>query len=295
MLPSFVPNRLAFVAAVSLAIAAGCAAKNSGSTSGDDTAGPGDDAAQTESNTESFGSLFVSDQGGGAIGIASFDEGGSLRAENVDILSGDGGVASGSFPNLQPPGCVTVTANPATKTNTYVFADCTGPWGLVHLNGTVTVTYASSAPNQLTLSFSAQGFKINGATITQWTATADITANGTMRTMKWDGSFTGTTANGRDFERQNHKQLAWSVGSGCLGISGYSEGTVTGHRLKTTITDYNRCRGECPEAMSDIDVLNEDNGKEVNVLYNGGRSATVTLKGSNGGSTTINLVLACQG
>jgi hypothetical protein len=193
---------------------------------------------------------------------------------------------------LIPAGCVTETTG--TGTVTYVYAGCTGPWGLVHLNGTVTVTYSSTGPDDLTLKFSSTNFEINGATLTSWNAEADITANGNNRTMVWTASLAGTTKSGRDFSRTNDKTITWNVGGAttCIGINGTSQGTVTGHDLKTTVVSYQRCAGACPQAGSEITIQNEDNGKEVDVKYDGGDVATVTL---TEGATheSIDLILAC--
>jgi hypothetical protein len=285
-------HRIALATIVSLVAVAACTLKTSSSS--DDTAAPGDDVSQTESNTESFGSMFV---GGDSSGLAvqSF-AGGDLRAAGgVQILGVDGGVAAGGGVGslLQPAGCLTETEDPANRTNTYVFADCTGPFGLVHLTGTVVVAYAVTSPTTLTLSYSAQDFQINRATITQWTASATITANGNDRDMVWSAMLTGTTGSGRDFSRTNNKDIKWTVGVPCVAISGTSEGSVTGHNLKTTVTSYDRCAFACPEANSDIDILNEDTGENVDIHFDGGAKATITVSGAKSDNGTIDIPLAC--
>src|SRR4051812_35880769 len=63
---------------------------------------------------------------------------------------------------FQPAGCITTTF--AANVATHVFKDCTGPYGLVNFNGTVTTTYVR-AEGSLTITFEAHGFKANGAQI----------------------------------------------------------------------------------------------------------------------------------
>ncbi len=264
-------------------LVAACASKNTASSSStDDTAAPGEDVSQTESDTEALATLHVGESGS-TLAPTSFSGGGDIQVQ--------GGLGAG-LSSLQPAGCVTETATPGKVT--YVYASCTGPWGLVHLTGTVDVTYSSTGPDQLTLKFSASNFQINGATLTTWTAEADITATGNQRTMVWNASLAGTTKSGRDFTRTNDKTISWNVGGAttCVAINGTAEGTITGHHLKTTVDSYQRCTAACPQAGSEITILNEDNGKQVDVKYDGGDLATVTLS-QNGKSASINLLLAC--
>jgi hypothetical protein len=259
---------VALVASASMA----CASRNSSSTLAQDGSG-GEEAQQVEADSESFGTSFVGGSGG-SLSVASFDEGGSLHLESGGTTTSNPGFF------FQPAGCLTVTKDPASSTNTYTFADCTGPLGLVHLNGTVTVKYTLAA-NQLTLQFSASNFEINRATISSWQANAVITANGAAREMTWSAQLSGTTGGGRQFSRTNNKDIKWTVGEACIAISGQSQGNISGHDLQTTITDYQRCADSCPEAGSEITIKNLDNGDSIDIKYSGGPEATLTLNGKS--------------
>jgi hypothetical protein len=256
----------------------GCVAK-AGTV--DETAAYGDDMAQTEGDTEALASLHVGSSTGGALSPSSL-EGGSLHLQS--------GPSGALISLLSPAGCVTET--PGLGKVTYVYSDCTGPYGLIHLTGTVDVTYSSTGADNLTLEFSATNFQINKATLSTWTATAVVTASGTARSATWNASLAGTTGAGRSFSRTNQKDISWTVGGTCLSVSGTSQGTVSGLDLKTTITSYSRCEGACPASGSDISIEDVSNGDEVEIKYNGGASATVTLT-ANGKADAINLVLAC--
>jgi hypothetical protein len=263
---SYVPA----VLALSCVVGAGPACTVKTSTLGTDSSGA-EDVSETESNVEVLGSSFVGSDGQ-SLATASFAGKG-----NVEILANGGGTLASSF---LPAGCLTVSTDTTAMQSTYTFAGCTGPLGLVHLQGTITVTW-QVAPSMLTLDLSAQNFAINGATITSWQATAVVTATGAARAMTWNAQLAGTTASGRAFSRTNQKNLSWTVGQACLAVSGQSSGTITGAHLQTTITNYQRCQGACPQAGSEINVTNQDNGSSIDIVYEGGREADLTINGKS--------------
>jgi hypothetical protein len=272
----------------------------SGSTTAADTSGA-EDVTETESNVEALGVSFVGSDGQ-SVAMASV----------AATAPGDPGFF------LQPTGCVQVTADALTHQATYVFSDCTGPLGLVHLDGTITVGWTLQvSPVTLTLNYATQNFKINGATITSWQATAVITeplttvvdaglaaldgaaavldagvatsvdAGVSAREMTWNATLSGTTASGRPFVRKTTKGLKWTVGQACLSVSGTSDGTISGANIQTTITNFDRCASACPQAGSEISVTNVDNGDSIDIQYDGGPAALLTI---NGKSTTIALL-----
>ena len=240
------------------------------------------DAEDTEMNLESMGQSFVGSNGS-ALSVQSAQ---SLGGASLS-LEGNWTNPAGGF--YHPAGCLDASSDDATKTVTYTFNDCTGPLGLVHLTGTVKLVWSSSGPTNLQLVFSAQGFKINKATITDWNATAVITANGNDRDMTWTASLNGVTGGGRQFDRTNNKDIKWTDGTPCIAVSGSSDGTLTGLHLVTTITDYQRCVDSCPAAGSEINVRDVDNGKSIDIKYLGGPKAQFT---SGDGAVTV-LPLLC--
>jgi hypothetical protein len=273
--------------ALSLVATLGCSSKSSDDGATDDgSAAAGSDAAQVESDSESFGSMFASSGSDGSLTTSSFS-GGTLSTQGLP-----GAVAN--FPNLYPAGCAVETQDVASKTNTYTFTNCTGPWGFSKVDGVVTVVWSSTGADNLTLNFSASNFALNRATISTWKATAVITATGNDRDMQWNGSFSGTTGAGREFNRVNVKDVKWTVGQQCIDISGQSTGDVTGKDLTTKIITYNRCAAECPEANSEINIQNTDTGNDIDIKFLGGASADVTLT-ANGKSESIDVLAPCGG
>jgi hypothetical protein len=244
-----------------------CAAR-SGSVASD-TSGA-EDVAGTESDVEALGTSFVGSDGA-SVATQALPGGGGLTVQ---------GLATGGNPGFwfEPAGCLQVTTDAATQSATYVFDGCTGPLGLVELNGTVNVSWQSAA-GQLTVDFSATGFHVNRATIDSWQATAVVTASGPQRTMTWNAQLSGTTRRGRAFDRTNQKTVVWTVGVPCLDVSGESTGDILGAHLQTTIATWRRCADACPEAGSEIDVKNLDKGNAIEIQYQGGPSAELTIDG----------------
>jgi hypothetical protein len=247
-----------------------------------DTSGA-EDVAGTESDVESLGTSLVSSDGQSVATASSNGGSGVKPLDNTTTASND----VGSW--FQPAGCIQATVDTTAKTATYVFSACTGPLGLVELDGTVDVTWTAS-PGQLTLNYAAHGFKIDRATIQTWQASAVITASGSARHVTWNGQLSGTTARGRSFTRTNSKTLDWTVGQPCITVSGQSDGTILGVELKTTIDSFSRCAAECPQSGSEISVENVKNGSTVDIKYSGGPEAVLTVNGHE-----TNIGLACGG
>jgi hypothetical protein len=256
--------------------------RSSSTSLGSDTSGA-EDVAGTESDVESLGTSLV-DSSGQSVATASTSSAGALRPLDNTTTSSNG---VGSW--FEPAGCLQATIDSTTSTATYVFHACTGPLGLVELDGTVDVTWTAAA-GSLTLNYSAQGFRINRATIDSWKAMALVTASGSARHMVWSAQLSGTTGRGRAFTRTNDKTLDWTVGQPCITVSGQSDGTILGVELKTTIDSFSRCAAECPQAGSEITVENVRSGDTVDIRYSGGPDAVLTVSGR-----ATDIGLACGG
>src|SRR5262249_29562189 len=112
---------------------------------------------QTGSATEALDSAEVV-QSEGAVFVAGTD---SLTVQ----MSGEQAAVSAAASAKtfwQPSGCVTASASGTTVT--YTLNDCTGPFGLVHVSGTVVVTY-SLALDGIHAHATANDLMVNGASI----------------------------------------------------------------------------------------------------------------------------------
>lgn len=278
--------RIAVTVLAGLLVLASAACKKNDSTKTDGTDEPqtlaedGTDSAAAETDTEIVTSSLVSTATGGSLALASTGE---LDGEDLATA----GVGDGAKAIYFPRNCLTVTSDEAAKTVSYDFADCSGPNGIFKIKGVITATYETS-PGKLVLHIVGSDLRVNRAAV-DWSATAEITAEGAARSMHWKGSLSGTTARGKTFSRTNEKTVTWRFGERCFGVSGVSEGKVRDRYLRTEITDFRRCQGACPEAGGRITISNESKLK-VDIQFDGSNRATVT---SPKGTTTF--ALACTG
>jgi hypothetical protein len=239
-------------------------------TSDTESQGLADDGTDTvgaEGDAQSLTGTLIASSGSG-VGLASQPVAGDVTTQNI--------VGGGARLFFLPAGCLTVT-NPSASSVQYTFNECTGPRGLAHITGVLDVEYTTTATS-LTLNMTSTGLKMNRATI-DWTATAVITASGAMRTMDWNGHFTGTTGGGRAIERDNTKVVTWTVGDSCFEINGKSTGNVTGKDLTTELINYKRCRAACPEAGSEIKITRDSTGRSVDLTYGTGTATFTDAKG----------------
>lgn len=257
--------------ALAAVLAIGCRKAKPTDEDADDSAilaEDGTDTSAAETDVEiTTSSLLSATASGGALTLASANElvGGNLRPADI----GDGAKAI-----FFPRGCLEVAHDPSTQTVTYRFGACMGPNGLRRVRGEIKATYRST-PDTLVLHLTGTELSVNDASV-DWSATAEITASGAAREMRWKGQFSGTTARGRAFTRTNEKVVTWRFGEPCFGVSGVSEGDVRGRNLRTEITDFRRCRNACPEAGGKISITNVRTGKRVEISYDGTNRATYT-------------------
>jgi hypothetical protein len=240
----------------------------------------GSDSAAAETDAELVTSSLVAGTAvEGRLGLASTD----LAPSDV----GTRDIGDGAKALFFPRGCLSASNDPATSTVTYVFAGCAGPNGLLRIVGQIKARYRTE-PNKLFLDLTGEALRVNGASI-DWHATAEITADGGAREMKWHGQLTGSTPRGRTFSRTNDKVVAWRFGDRCYAVSGVSNGDVRGKQIKTEVIGFRRCGRACPEAGGKVVITDVTKDKRIEIAFNGSKSATYT--GPKGDTTPI--TLAC--
>ncbi len=235
----------------------------------------------------------VTDVESNALSVASSISGGTADdSSGLTIMSqtlGGGGKSAQALGDAakafyQPAGCLVVTDDTATSTATYAFTNCTGPYGLVNVDGTLTVGYDAPSATELKLSFTIDApFTLTGAggksaTITDWQATADITASGTdltTRTLQWNGRLQGTTRRGTAFDHSSTWMVSWTVGGDCVSESGSSSGSAGDLSVSTTVTSFQACAGSCPASGSEIKITDTTDNASYDLTY-GTDTATYT-------------------
>ncbi|MBX3230560.1 MAG: hypothetical protein KIT84_02465 [Labilithrix sp.] len=148
---------------------------------------------------------------------------------------------------FEPAGCLVSTRS--GNAITHVFTGCTGPFGLAKLDGTVTSTYVRAA-GKLTITHEAASFTVNGASVSG-TRIIEYTRAGSVITKKRTGSWTGTTAKGKDIAHAANFVTSYDASSKCITRDGSAETSIGGRSFERTLDGYRRCgigRGGCPEA-----------------------------------------------
>jgi hypothetical protein len=212
----------------------------------------------------------------------------------ADPAAGDDEVATKMKTNpgkfFRPAGCITSTL--ANHVITHVFKDCTGPYGLVKFNGTVTTTFVREA-GKLTITHEASGFGINGATISGKRVVV-YTRNGTVITKTRNGSWSGTTGKGNAFSHEASFVATYDTATKCVTRDGTAKTAVGGRSFERSIEDYKRCGvGSlgCPEdGKIVLTASKQQNSVSVTIEFLGGRKYTVTRP--NG--TTVTRSLVCR-
>lgn len=194
--------------------------------------------------------------------------------------------ASLRFKAKYSSGCVTATRD--LNVVTYVMVNCTGPYGLVTVSGTLVVTYTRQADGSIKADAAGTGLKVNGATLTV-AATAIYTRDAAgleKAVVATHGTSTGPQ--GHTADRTGNYTITRDLAAACVSLDGSWSTQWDGSRATTSteVTGLKKCAGECPAAGGVI--------KHTGVF---GRTLTITLDGtsvasyatSGGKSGTVNL------
>jgi hypothetical protein len=270
----------AFAAAIALAVSvcSACASSSSDRASTSDAALLGEDATDS-SDVETQASSLTA-----AFTLAATAD----PLHDVDTVVAAAGEARSYF---APAGCLSVATDATSHVVTYALAACFGPWGLARVTGTITATYslttATDGSSVLAIDVTGDALHLNRATVS-YHATATVTANGLARAMTWSGDLSGTTARGRALQRSANWNATWTVGESCVRLDGSADGEVGSRGFSTTVTDYVRCKGECPQAGGDVAIVEKPSGNAIDIKFGGTNVALVT-----DGAKTYDVTLAC--
>jgi hypothetical protein len=190
---------------------------------------------------------------------------------------------------FMPAGCATTSTN--LNVVTYTFSNCTGPYGLLKLNGTLTATLKPMAAGQVQVTLAASGFKISTVTASV-NATALVTTGVTQDSAMVTSTSSATNARGETAVHSGSYTAGWD--SSCLTLNGSfmtTLGTSKGtDSWSTQISNFRSCSGMCPAQGGSITVTSSSGGS-VTVHYTNGGSAEVTT--TNAGGTRGMIVLSC--
>lgn len=204
---------------------------------------------------------------------------GAAEGGEVAVTLDAAGAAAASKTNLgvffKPAGCIVSTL--AGNVVTHVFSDCTGPYGYVHLTGTVTSTWSKIASG-VSVKHEATGFRVNGAVIDH-AVTIDYTRAAGVYTKTRHGVSSGTTAAGRAITHSADYVTTYDANTKCLTRDGAGQTTIGGRALSRSITGYQRCgigAGGCPK--SGTVVLKRD-ARTLELAFPGGAFVDIKIDG----------------
>ena len=188
---------------------------------------------------------------------------------------------------LQPQGCVVATRT--GNTVTYVFTNCTGPYGLVKLNGTVVAVYTPHAGGGVQAVVTSTGFKANEATFDLNATVIGTETNGVKKAQVTARS-EGTGPRGGTFTRDGAYTATYDPASECVTLDGSWQTKAGLRQGSTVVAGYQRCKGSCPAAGGSITHTNARGGATV-LTYDGSATATWTTAAGRTGT----LALRCGG
>lgn len=226
----------------------------------------------------------------------------SQASDSTDVVSGESAMliatTEGADPSMsaeeaataasdhatrffQPEGCLTAVVS--GRTVVYTLNDCTGPYGLVHVTGDVTVEYNIQGDG-LGFTASADALDINGASV-------DIDNQGVYRKVGTRHEITGSVSGrgvgprGNAFSRSGNRTVTWDPESACLTLDGSWMTDVDGKSWTTVVDGFSKCGGACPATGGSIEWASDRGSLRVD--YDGtdiaawstdkGREGTVEL------------------
>ena len=266
-----------FLLAMSLLLVAACAVK----TSSNENIDAQDEADSTDANASSaqashFTSLFTTN-------LTSTDPG--------QAASDNAPTAAAFKPALWPAGCETRTKTSATEV-TVTLDDCTGPFGLVHLNGTLTATFTPGANGALDVQVASQNLTANGQPVTE-SGSGDVTLNGSVRTVTWSGEWDRVNAKGETVQHQHQGTIAYDASTSCVTTIGTATTSVGVRAINSSAKSYEICKDPangsydlCPSG--EVTFTREATGATLTVDFDGSAEAKVT--GPKGNSIEVPLV-----
>jgi hypothetical protein len=156
--------------------------------------------------------------------------------------------------------------------------NCLRRFGKVSVSGKEIVHFTKNSDGSLHAEFESEGLTFNGKPATH-TASADITVEGTVRHIVWQGSWERTNLKGEAVKHQSDLTIDVDTATRCRTRNGEASTTVGDRQIATQIQDLKICRdgsGErsCPTGT--VIHTNTARGKEITVQFDGSSQAEVT-------------------
>lgn len=213
-------------------------------------------------------------------------DGVDVQASGLTSASAATAAAAAAGAKFVLPACL--TKNVVGNVATYTMNNCSGPYGLVLVTGTLTATYTVSVNGStpsVTVDLAATGLKVNGMTVDVAT-TAKVSGPSTSRSASVTSTSKATTARGNNITHAGMYDATWD--GSCVTLSGSFATQTSSNSYATVISGYKKCLNACP-TQGTVTFTNLSN--TLTITYSGGRQAKLVVNG--GAQQTINLL--CQG
>ena len=177
-----------------------------------------------------------------------------------------------------PAGCA--VASESGLTVKVVFTNCTGPRGLVEVNGEVDFTISAGTSGAIDVAAHAADLQVGAATL-GFDSSAAYTVSGTTKSLAVTTQGSGTGPLGNQIIHDGDYTATWDAT--CVSVDG-SWSTSVGEKSRSTTASVMKCENACPSGTITRDTFL-------------GRTITITFDGTNvakwetsaGRSGTINL------
>lgn len=213
-------------------------------------------------------------------------DGVDVQASGLTSASAATAAAAAAGAKFVLPACL--TKNVVGNVATYTMNNCSGPYGLLLVTGTLTATYTVSVSGgtpSVTVDLAGTGLKVNGMTVDVAT-TAKISGPSTSRTASVTSTSKATTMRGNSITHAGQYDATWD--GMCMTLSGNFATQTMNNSYATVISGYKKCLNACP-TQGTVTFTNLSN--TLTITYSGGKQAKLVVNG--GAQQTINLL--CQG
>lgn len=180
---------------------------------------------------------------------------------------------------MTPTGCATsvVTNNQVV----YNFSNCTGSYGLVALNGSITATYTSTLTT-VSVQLTSSNLTLNQLAL-QLTGTATYTA-GATQTISFATTSTATGSRGHTVTASGTMTIGFTASTDCTTYAGNWNIGLDQVSWSTMTTNYQRCGTACPASgtvtltgPAHALTLTFDGTSSLDYTTSTGETGTVTL------------------
>jgi hypothetical protein len=199
------------------------------------------------------------------VGVVLIDPSVTIDVQAIAVSSAP--VIAATF---TPSGCARASAS--GNVITLQLNDCSGPFGLRNVSGTVTFTYAAANPG-VGIAVAASGLQVGGGTL-GINASGVLVGNGAGRTLTINTNSGGSGPNGNSLARQGQYTLTWNAGDSCANVDGVVTGG-SGNVEQSTFESFNVCAHGCPRSGL-LTVINTSTGTVLTTTFHGTSSVTVT-------------------